>query len=83
MIDDKVAFMYVTDRKRELVCGSIAGSRSGRGWREPGRIGGRINPVACPGFAFRFVALQATSQAATGHAQVSVLFLLDNITDNN
>lgn len=79
---DKVPFIYVTDRKREFVCGSTAGSRSGRGWREPGRIGGRINPVASPGFALRSVTLQATSQATTGHAQVSVLFLLENITDN-
>jgi len=60
------------------VCGSTASSRSGRGCRELGRIGGRINPVASPGFTLRPVALQTTSQAITGHAQVSGLFFLEN-----
>lgn len=72
------AYVCCTDRKRELVRGSTAGSRSRRGCREPGGIGSRINPLASPGLAFRPVALQATSQATTGHAQVSGLFFSEN-----
>jgi len=70
MIDDETSLACCAGREREPVRGSVAGPGGGRGRREPGRIGGRINPVAGAGPALRPVALQTASQAAAGHAQV-------------